>query len=67
MIYLLFVDTYSGSEGCAGFAYIKFIASMTSYYINKIFAFTWHIIFDIKTKVIKFKAFSFVQMVACAA
>ena len=40
---------------------------MTSNYINKIFGFTWHIIFDIQTKVIKFKAFSFVQMVACAA
>ena len=67
MIHLLFVDTYSGSEGCAGFAYIKFIASMTSNYIDKIFGFTWHIMFDIKTKVIKFKVFPFVQMVACAA
>ena len=37
MIHLLFVDMYSGSEGCAGFAYIEFIASMTSNYINMIF------------------------------
>ena len=34
------VQMYSGSEGCAGFTYIKFISSMTSNYINKIFGST---------------------------